>query len=79
MAQAVQARKVTLGLLETEFGLQVATNPQFFTEWIAPETLVTDPELQTLARVNQILNISSKSRRCWKKRSRWWCFLHSLT
>ncbi|BAU15411.1 hypothetical protein LEP3755_59690 [Leptolyngbya sp. NIES-3755] len=51
MAQAVQARKVTLGLLETEFGLQVATNPQFFTEWIAPETLVTDPELQALARV----------------------------
>lgn len=51
MAQAVQARKVTLGLLETEFGLQAATNPQFFTEWLAPEPQITDPELQTLARV----------------------------
>ncbi len=51
MAQAVQTRKVTLGLLETEFGLQAATNPQFFTEWIAPDTQISEPEVQALARV----------------------------
>ncbi|HTL90622.1 MAG TPA: restriction endonuclease subunit R [Leptolyngbya sp.] len=51
MVQAIQARKVTLGLLETEFGLQVATNPQFFTEWVAPQTAIADPEIQALARV----------------------------
>ncbi|MGG6270948.1 restriction endonuclease subunit R [Leptolyngbya sp. AN03gr2] len=51
MAQAVQARKVTLGFLETEFGLQMAANPRFFTEWIAPETQITDSELQALTRV----------------------------
>lgn len=51
MIQVVQARKATLGLLETEFGLVANPNPQFFTEWVSPQTQVADPEIQALARV----------------------------
>lgn len=51
MVQVIQARKVTLGLLETEFGLIANPSPQFFTEWTAPEVRLNDAELQALARV----------------------------
>ena len=51
MVQVVQARKVTLGLLEREFGLVANVNPQFFSDWISPPTQVTDPEIQALGRV----------------------------
>lgn len=51
MVQIVQARKVTLGLLETEFGLVANSIPQFFTEWISPKAELTEPENQALARV----------------------------
>lgn len=51
MIQVVQARKATLGLLETEFGLVTNPNPQFFTEWISPEAVLTNAEIQALARV----------------------------
>lgn len=51
MVQVLQARKATLGLLETEFGLVANANPQFFIEWISPEIQLTDPEIQALARV----------------------------
>lgn len=51
MVQVIQARKVTLGLLETEFGLIATTNPQFFTEWLSPEIQLSDAEIQALARV----------------------------
>ena len=50
MVQVVQARKATLGLLET-FGLVANPSPQFFTEWISPQTQITDLEIQALARV----------------------------
>jgi predicted type IV restriction endonuclease len=51
MVQVVQARKVTLGLLEMEFGLVANAHTQFFTEWISPQIQTTDPEIQALARV----------------------------
>ena len=50
MVQVVQARKATLGLLET-FGLVANPSLRFFTEGISPQTQMTEPEIQALARV----------------------------
>ncbi|NJM49265.1 MAG: restriction endonuclease subunit R [Alkalinema sp. RU_4_3] len=53
MVQSIAAKEVTLAQLRESFGLQVARDPQFFTEWMQPAVTLTPAEEQTLDRVKQ--------------------------
>lgn len=51
MVQTVQARDITLGDLEGNFGLQLVTNTGFFPEWTTGLPSLTDAEKTSLERV----------------------------
>jgi PD-(D/E)XK nuclease superfamily len=51
MAQTIQARDITLGELEENFGLQLATDTEFFTELTDGLPSLTDAEKISLKRV----------------------------
>ena len=58
MVQTIPARDISLYELEEKFGLQLATDTNFFTEWTEIPTL-TDGEQQAIARVkSNYLNLS---------------------
>jgi hypothetical protein len=51
MVQVIQAQNVSLSYLEERFGLQVAENEEFFTEWFEGLPEITALEKQYLDRV----------------------------
>ena len=51
MVQVIQAQNVSLSYLEERFGLQVAENEEFFTEWFVGLPEITALEKQYLDRV----------------------------
>ncbi|NJM58433.1 MAG: restriction endonuclease subunit R [Synechococcales cyanobacterium RU_4_20] len=51
MVQAIQASKVTLGELRQHFGLSEAENPQFFTEWLAIDSQLSEADAAEVSRV----------------------------
>ncbi|MEH2192976.1 MAG: type I restriction endonuclease subunit R [Nostoc sp.] len=51
MVQTIPARDISLYELEEKFGLQLATDSNFFTEWTENLPTLTDGEKQAIARV----------------------------
>ena len=59
MVQTIPARDISLYELEEKFGLQLATDPNFFTEWTEKLPTLTDGEKQAVARVkSNYLNLN---------------------
>ncbi|MEH1933152.1 MAG: type I restriction endonuclease [Nostoc sp.] len=60
MVQAIPARDISLYELEEKFGLQLATDTNFFTEWTENLPTLTDGEQQAIARVkSNYLNLNN--------------------
>jgi hypothetical protein len=47
------AHEVTLAELRDRFGIARSTDPQFFSEWIAPQTVLTVAEVAAIDRIQQ--------------------------
>lgn len=61
MVQITAARDISLEELEEKFGLQLAEDPQFFTEWSDNLPPLTDTEKQSLNRVrSNYLNLTKR-------------------
>ncbi|MEH2118554.1 type I restriction endonuclease subunit R [Nostoc sp.] len=59
MVQTIPARDISLYELEEKFGLQLATDTNFFTEWTENLPTLTDGEQQAIARVkSNYLNLN---------------------
>jgi len=59
MVQIIPARDISLYELEEKFGLQLATDTNFFTEWIENLPALTDNQKQAIARVkSNYLNLN---------------------
>ncbi|MEH2235281.1 type I restriction endonuclease [Nostoc sp.] len=59
MVQTIPARDISLYELEEKFGLQLATDTSFFTEWTEILPTLTDAEKQAIARVkSNYLNLN---------------------
>ncbi|MEH2045652.1 type I restriction endonuclease subunit R [Nostoc sp.] len=59
MVQTIPARDISLYELEEKFGLQLATDTNFFTEWTENLPTLTDGEKQAIARVkSNYLNLN---------------------
>ncbi|MEH2297297.1 type I restriction endonuclease subunit R [Nostoc sp.] len=59
MVQTIPARDISLYELEEKFGLQLATDSNFFTEWTEDLPTLTDGEKQAIARVkSNYLNLN---------------------
>ncbi|MEH2281858.1 MAG: type I restriction endonuclease subunit R [Nostoc sp.] len=60
MVQAIPARDISLYELEEKFGLQLATDTNFFSEWTENLPTLTDGEQQAIARVkSNYLNLNN--------------------
>ncbi|WP_242048224.1 MULTISPECIES: hypothetical protein [Nostocaceae] len=55
MVQTIQARDISLYELEENFGLELVTNNDFFTEWVENLPLLTDVEKSSLDRSQNML------------------------
>ncbi|MBD2504101.1 type I restriction endonuclease [Anabaena azotica] len=61
MVQTIQARDISLYELEENFGLELVTNTEFFTEWTENLPLLTDNEQLSLERVkSNYLNLTKR-------------------
>jgi hypothetical protein len=61
MVQTIQARDISLYELEENFGLELVTNHDFFTEWTENLPLLTDIEKPALERVkSNYLNLTKR-------------------
>ncbi|MBE9004871.1 type I restriction endonuclease subunit R [Fortiea sp. LEGE XX443] len=61
MLQTIQARDISLYELEENFGLELVTNIDFFTEWTENLPLLTDIEKTSLERVkSNYLNLTKR-------------------
>lgn len=61
MVQTIQARDISLYELEENFGLELVTNTEFFTEWTENLPLLTDSEKSSLERVkSNYLNLTKR-------------------
>ncbi|WP_318670514.1 hypothetical protein [Nostoc flagelliforme] len=59
MVQTIPARDISIYELEEKFGLQLATDTNFFPEWTENLLTLTDAQKQAIARVkNNYLNLS---------------------
>ncbi|MBD2297159.1 MULTISPECIES: type I restriction endonuclease [Nostocales] len=61
MVQTIQARDISLYELEENFGLELVTNNDFFTEWVENLPLLTDVEKSSLERLkSNYLNLTKR-------------------
>ncbi|MBH8574701.1 type I restriction endonuclease subunit R [Nostocaceae cyanobacterium CENA369] len=61
MVQIIPARDISLYELEEKFGLQLATDTNFFTEWTENLPILTDIEKQAVERVkSNYLNLNKR-------------------
>jgi hypothetical protein len=51
MMQSLQANQITLATLKEQFGLTIAREPQFFSEWQLVSEPLTEIEIQVLDRI----------------------------
>ncbi|RUT08950.1 hypothetical protein DSM106972_010030 [Dulcicalothrix desertica PCC 7102] len=61
MVQTIQARDISLYDLEEKFGLELITNPDFFTEWVDNLPTLTNEEKLALERIkSNYLNLTKR-------------------
>jgi hypothetical protein len=61
MVQTIQARDISLYELEEQFGLQLVTNADFFTEWTNDLSSLNETEILSLLRVkSNYLNLTQR-------------------
>ena len=59
MVQTIQARDISLYVLEDKYGMQLVTNAEFFTEWTNDFIELNDAEKSSLERVkSNYLNLT---------------------
>lgn len=61
MVQTIQARDISLYDLEEKFGLELITDPDFFTEWVENLPTLTNDEKLALERIkSNYLNLTKR-------------------
>jgi hypothetical protein len=66
MLQSIPANKTTLSELKQSFGLVENESPQFFTEWLALDTAVTEEKNQLLQRIKENFKYLIEEPPLWK-------------